>query len=71
MRELFLDRLFFEIRNSNCLGRPGKYDRTLQAISAVDCISPFGSYILTENVVDGGGNFRIFGGLPKPGFRHR
>ena len=27
-------------------------------------------YILTENVVVGDGNFRIFGGLPKPGFRY-
>jgi hypothetical protein len=36
----------------------------LQAISAVDCnSSPFGSSILTENVVDGDGNLRMFGGL--------
>ena len=37
--------------------------------SAVDCNSgPFGSSILSENVRDG--NFRVFGGLSKPRFRH-
>jgi hypothetical protein len=51
--------------------RPGKYDRTLQAISAVDCnSSPFGSSILMENIAFGDGKLHIFGGLPKPGFRH-
>jgi hypothetical protein len=38
----------------------GSKDRTLQAISA-------GDYI-TVTVKDG--NFRVFGGLPYPGFRH-
>jgi hypothetical protein len=47
------------------------YDRTLQSISAVDCISsPFGHSILSENVVVKDGNLRIFSGLPQPGFRH-
>jgi hypothetical protein len=51
--------------------RPGKFDRTLQAISAVDYnSSSFSSSILAENVVAGYGNLRIVGGLPKPGFRH-
>ena len=44
---------------------------TLQAISAVDCNSaPFGSSFLSENFIVRDGNFRVFGGLPKPGFRH-
>ena len=51
--------------------RPGKYGITLQAISAVHCNSShFGNSILTENVVIGYGNLIIFGGLPKPEFRH-
>jgi hypothetical protein len=41
------------------------YDRTLQAISAVDCNSSlFDSSILTENVVGGDGHFRMFGCPP-------
>ena len=44
--------------------RPGKYDRTLQALSAVDCNScQFGSSILTEHFAAEYGNLRIFGGL--------
>ena len=66
------DSRFEERDGSNTVThRPGKYDRTLQVISAVDCnSSPVGSSILTENVVVGYGNLQIFGGLPKPGFRH-
>ena len=60
MRDLFLERRFERFGYG-----PGKYDITLQANS-----SPFGSSILTENVIVGYGNLRIFGGLPKPGFRH-
>ena len=51
--------------------RLGKYYRTLQAIFAVDCnTAPFGSSILAENVIVSDGDFRVFGGFPKPGFRH-
>jgi hypothetical protein len=32
--------------------------------------NPLGSSILVENGVVRDGNFRIFGGLSKPGFRH-
>jgi hypothetical protein len=69
VRDLFLERLIFKLEVFG--NRPEKYDITLQAISAVDCYpSPFGSSILTENVVAGYGNLTIVGGLPKPGFRH-
>ena len=33
-------------------------------------VLPFGSSILSENVIDRDGNFRIVCGLPKPRFRH-
>jgi hypothetical protein len=40
-------------------------------ISAVDCnTAPFGSSILSENVIVREGNVRVFGVLPKPVFRH-
>ena len=71
MRDLFLERVIFRISSSNCLGIDLESMTTLQAISAVDCnSSTFGSSILMENVIVGYGNLRIFGGLPKPGFRH-
>ena len=70
VRDLFLERWIFKSRNSKLFG-PGEYDRTLQAIPAVDCNSaPFGSSILAENVIVMDGDFKVLGGFPKPGFRH-
>ena len=65
VRDLFLERCIFRSISSNCLVTD------LDSISAVDCHSaPFGSSTLSENVIVKDGNFRVFGGLPKPGFRH-
>ena len=68
-----LERWIFKSRSSNCLGTDldGRTELSLQAIFAVDCnTAPFGSSILSENVVVRDEHFRIFDGLPKPGFRH-
>jgi hypothetical protein len=64
VRDLFLERWIFKRRSSNCLGTDLDSKTTLQAISAVDCNSgPFGSYILSENVIVRDGNVRVFGGF--------
>ena len=60
-----MERWIFRSRSSNCFGTD--LDSKIELCRLTP---PFGSSILAENVIVRGGNFRGFGGFPKPGLRH-